>query len=133
MPVSQTHSAADELFCTRKPFIGTAPPNSVCGLPPVATVPLPSLAAAPAVLMTGSGFAGPTGLATPWLTEAGACTGTRLPLPSSSVDSDWMVVFASLTRSVMAPHSPVGHVPFGRGGDTPRKSPRPLSAEPAIR
>src|SRR5580704_14795370 len=125
MPVSQTHSTADELFCTRNPFTGTAPPNKVCGLPPVATVPLPSLAAAPAVLITGSGFCGPTGLATPALTEAGACTGTRLPPPSSSVDSDWIVVLASLTRSVMERHL------LWRGGDTPRKSPGRGSPRPA--
>src|SRR5277367_5104723 len=125
MPVSQTHSAADELFCTRNPFAGTAPPNRVCGLPPVAIVPLPSLAAAPAVLMTGSGLVGPTGLATPWLTEAGACSGTRLPPPSSSVDSDCTVLFASLTRSVMT-----SLAPYARGGDTPRKSLRRRPARP---
>jgi hypothetical protein len=101
-PTSDTHKAAEELFCTRNPFAGAAPPNRVWALPPVATVPLPSLAVAPAVLMTGSGFYGPTGLETPCaLVEAGACTGTRLPLPSTSVASGWIVVLASLTSNVM--------------------------------
>src|ERR1700687_5392038 len=107
-PTSEIHSAAEELFCTTNPFVGTVPPNSVWALPPVATVPLPSLATAPAVLITGSGFSSPTGVDTPCaLVAAGACTGTRLPLPSTSVDSDCTVVLASLTSSVMEPHSPL--------------------------
>ena len=56
-------------------------------MPPAATVPLPSIAAAPAVLITGSGAVLPTGVATPPMIAAGACTGTRLPLPSIPVDS----------------------------------------------
>src|SRR5207253_5761082 len=56
------------------------------------------------VLTTGSGFCGPTGLATPCALEAaGACTGTRLPLPSTTVDNDCTLVLASLTSSVMEP------------------------------
>src|SRR5712691_3214760 len=85
-PTSEIHSAADELFCTRNPFAGTTPPNSAWALPPAAIVPLPSLATAPVVLITGRGFCGPTTLDTPCaLVAAGACTGTRLPLPSTSV------------------------------------------------
>src|SRR5437773_1014890 len=95
-PTSQIHNAAEELFCTKKPFAGTLPPNSVCALPPAATVPLPSPATLPAALITGSGFCGPTGLDTPCvLVVAGACNGTRLPLPSTSVASDCTVVLAS--------------------------------------
>src|SRR5437762_4480654 len=101
-PVSEIHSAAAELFCTRYPFAGTAPPNRVCAEPPAASVPLPSLAALPAVLTTGSGFCGPTGAAMPCaFVEAGACAGTRLPLPSVTVESDCTLVLASFTRSVI--------------------------------
>src|SRR6476661_5555082 len=104
MPVSEIHSAAEELFWTRKPFAGAAPPNRVCAEPPAASVPLPSLAAVPAVLTTGSGFCGPTGAAMPCaFVEAGACAGTRLPLPSVTVESDCTVVLASFTRSVIGP------------------------------
>src|SRR6266404_9200494 len=108
VPTSLTHKAAEELFWTIKPLAGTVPPNKLWALPPVATVPLPSLAATPAVLTTGSGFCGPTGLATPCaLVAAGACTGTRLPLPSMTVDSDCTLVLASLTSSVMG--TPIVH------------------------
>src|SRR5579863_573843 len=120
-PTSEIHNAAVELFCTRNPFAGTMPPNSIWALPPVASTPLPSLATAPAALITGSGFCGPTGVDTPCaLVAAGACTGTRLPLPSTSVDSDCTVVLASLTSSVMEPHPP-----WRQAADKPRKL-RPL-------
>src|SRR6266513_1755692 len=108
-PVSQIHKEAEELFCTRKPLAGTAPPNRVWALPPEATVPLPSLAAFAAVLMTGSGFCGPAGLATPCvLVTAGACSGTRLPLPSVTVDNDCTLVLASFTRSGIG--TPIVHM-----------------------
>src|SRR3954447_3030504 len=114
IPISEIHSPADELFCTRNPFSGTMPPNSICGAPPVATVPLPSLAAAAAVLTTGSGFCGPTGVATPCaLLAAGTCTGTRLPFPSSAVASACTAVLASFTRSVMEPCPPSRRAAIG--------------------
>src|SRR5579862_6484523 len=119
-PTSLHHRSAEELFCSRNPLAGTMPPNRVWALPPAARVPLPSLAGRPAPLMTGSGFCGPTGDATPCaLVDAAACSGTRLPLPSISVASDWTVVLASLTRSVMEPHSPCW-----QAADRPRRSPR---------
>src|SRR5208282_1813426 len=76
------------------------PANSVCAVPPATTVPLPSIATAPPVLMTGSGAVGPTGVAMPPTTAAGACTGTRLPATSACVDIGCVLWFASLTRSV---------------------------------
>src|SRR5438128_12549657 len=69
-------------------------------MPPVTTVPLPSIAAAPAELITGSGAVGPTGVATPPVIAAGVWTGTRLPATSACVEIDWVVVLASLTSSV---------------------------------
>src|SRR5437764_5586581 len=103
-PVSEIHSAAEELFCTRYPFAGTVPPNNVCAEPPAASVPLPSLAALPAVLTTGSGFCGPTGAATPSaFVEAGACAGMRVPLVSVTVASDCTFVLASFPGSVIEP------------------------------
>src|SRR5437763_17157260 len=101
-PVSEIHSAAEGLFCTRYPFAGTAPPNRVCAEPPAASVPLPSLAELPAVLTSGSGFCGPTGAAMPCaLVEAVACAGARLPAPSVTVGSDCTLVLAAFTRSVI--------------------------------
>lgn len=69
-------------------------------MPPTATVPLPSLANEPVVLITGSGAVVLTGVAMPATIAAGVCTGTKLPALSSPVDSDWIVVFASLTSRV---------------------------------
>src|SRR5579884_3956172 len=100
-PTSDIHNAAEELFCTRKPVGGTAPPNSVCAAPPAATVPLPSAAGATVVGTTGSGFCGPTGAATPAVTEPAACSGTRLPLASATVASACTVVLASFTRRLI--------------------------------
>ena len=40
-------------------MIGTIPANNVCAVPPATTVALPSVAAAPLVLMTGKGVVGP--------------------------------------------------------------------------
>src|ERR1043166_5594207 len=124
VPTSDIHNTADELFCTRNPLAGTMPPNSVWALPPAARAPLPSLAAAPAALMTGSGLCGPTGADIPCaLVEVGACNGTRLPLLSTVVASDCTVVLASLTKSVMEPHPP-----FRRAADKHRKFPAPHGA-----
>ena len=56
VPTSEIHSAADELFCTRNPFSGTMPPNSICARRrsrPCRCRRWPP----PAVLTTGSGFA----------------------------------------------------------------------------
>src|SRR5487761_1225762 len=92
---------ADELLATSQPSLGTMPPNRVCAAPPTVTVPLPSTAAEPAVLMTGNGAVTLTGVATPPTIAAGACSGTRLPTLSSPVDSACVVVFASLTNSVI--------------------------------
>src|SRR5215472_17819461 len=58
------------------------------------------MAAAPLVLITGRGAVGPTGVAMPPITEAGACIGTRLPATSDCVEIGWVVVLASLTKSV---------------------------------
>src|SRR6516162_11092173 len=58
------------------------------------------MAAAPPVLITGRGAVGPTGVAMPPITDAGACIGTRLPATSDCVEIGWVVVFASLTKSV---------------------------------
>jgi hypothetical protein len=41
-------------------------------MPPVTIVPLPSIAAEPAALITGRGAVGPTGVATPPAIAAGA-------------------------------------------------------------
>src|SRR5579863_9306302 len=126
IPTSEIHSAAEELYCTINPFTGTSPPNSVWALPPVTTVPLPSVATAAAVLITGSGLCGPTGVDTPCaLVAAGACTGTRLPLPSTAVDSDCTVVLASLTSSVMEPHSPLRQAADKSRKFRPRRGARP--------
>src|SRR5215472_16776126 len=50
--------------------------------------------------MTGRGAEGPTGVATPPATVAGALTGTRLPATSGCVAIGCVVVLASLTSSV---------------------------------
>src|SRR6516225_368230 len=99
-PTSLTYKVCDELLATRYPLLGTTPANKSCAVPPDTTVPLPSIAAAPAVLTTGSGAVGPTGVATPPITAAVACTGTRLPATSACVEIGCVVVFASLTNSV---------------------------------
>jgi hypothetical protein len=101
-PTSLTYNVSDELLATRYPLPGTTPANKSCAVPPVTTVPLPSTAAAPAVLTTGSGAVGPTGVAMPPTTAAGECTGTRFPATSDCVEIGCVVVFASFTNSVNA-------------------------------
>src|SRR6516225_10563452 len=122
-PTSLTYNVCDELLATRYPLLGTTPANKSCAVPPATTVPLPSIAAAPAVLTTGSGAVGLTGVATPPTTAAGACTGTRLPATSACVEIGCVVVFASLTKSVNRWFS------FRAASDTPHPNPLPASGE----
>src|SRR5215469_10157430 len=81
------------------------------------------MAAAALVLITGRGAVGPTGVAMPPITEAGACIGTRLPATSDCVEIGWVVVFASLTKSVNR------WSPSHTASDAPHPGPLPVSGE----